>query len=483
MYLKKSYRHLMSAVIGIAMLGTLIVPLRMAALAAAESTIRDAVAPTDAVSASDTFSGFGDVREDDWFYADVMRLANEKIFNGYPDGNFYPEREITNAEFIKVIVTALGAASELPMEELLFDGHWASGYITLAHAAGIFTDEDIDAGMKPDAPILRSEMIRMMARALEIKASSDDVLPFEDSTDPYASALYREYIYRGYPTTSGTRISQGDSPAKRSEAAAIAGRVMDYRNDEYEYKKKVILDNAEKYPLTHEFELSDLFYVLNREFISDFTMKTPFTYAEWVEIYREANVKYLEYFYASYLNCEYVKNSNTYRLYLDYELDVDTLRKYHTDAEAAADLAVASSVTPDMSDRDKVKALHDYLVLNCSYDYKNYSEGTITYDSRLAYGALCSKSAVCQGYTAAFNMMARRAGITSEIVTGKSPGNDDTHAWNRVWIDGEVYYLDVTHDDPVPDQPGRVSYKYFMLTEDEMIALGYLWKRGKQTTV
>ena len=80
-------------------------------------------------------------------------------------------------------------------------------------------------------------------------------------------------------------------------------------------------------------------------------------------------------------------------------------------------------------------------------------------------------------------MMARRAGITSEIVTGKSPGNDDTHAWNRVWIDGEVYYLDVTHDDPVPDQPGRVSYKYFMLTEDEMIALGYLWKRGKQTTV
>ena len=62
------------------------------ASAALTGTAADAPAasPTEVPSIS-----FPDVYEHDWFYSDVMRLVSERIINGYPDGLFHPEREIT----------------------------------------------------------------------------------------------------------------------------------------------------------------------------------------------------------------------------------------------------------------------------------------------------------------------------------------------------------------------------------------------------
>ncbi len=420
--------------------------------------------------------GFFDVTTEDWFCDDVIRLADTGIIDGFPDGCFYPEKSITTAEFIKIITTIIGAPFDNTLNDILFDGHWAAGYITLAHHLGIITDDELASDFAPDEPITRGEMAKMLFRVLELQEETT-LLPFSDSSDPYAAALYREYIYRGVPVSHDVRLSLENSAAKRCEAAALAVRALDYRNDRDKFKSDAILENASVYQLNHEFELADLFWVLNREFVSDFVMRTPFSYEDWIQIYRRANIIHLEDFYASYLNCEYVKGSDMYTLKLEYEADRETLNQYRNEAEAAADNAAKVIITPEMDDGEKIKAIHDYIILNCSYDYQNYLHGTITYNSRLAYGALCAKKAVCQGYTAAFNMLAKRAGISSEVVTGKAPGNNDTHAWNKVISDGKAYYVDVTHDDPVPDQLGRVSYRYFMLTEEEMTALGYVWER------
>ncbi len=440
--------------------------------ASAETSIVESSMPLTCADEQASIEGFFDVGESSWFYDEVMSLAKRNIVNGYPDGGFHPESSITAAEFIKMMVAAFGEGLEMPSVDSEADNYWASGYIELARSAGILSDGDFEF----DSPLLRTDMVKIISSALKIKPD-DSIHPFADSSDPLAASLYREYILRGVPDDNGNRFNFDNDETRRSEAAVIVSRVVDYSTDTYNYKKNFILNNASQYELKHEFELADLFRVLNREFISDYIIKTPYTYSEWIEIYRRANVQHLEDFYASYLNCEYVKNSHTYKLSLDFELEKDELVKYRTDAELAADYAVRAVVLENMTDAEKIKAIHDYLILNCSYDYENYHAGTISYGSRLAYGALCLKNAVCQGYTAAFSMMARRAGVYAEAVAGKAPGNDDTHVWNRVFADGEVYYIDVTHDDPVPDQHGMVSYKYFMLTEDEMLALGYLWDR------
>jgi len=321
-------------------------------------------------------------------------------------------------------------------------------------------------------------MTKMMILALGIEpARIDD--PFTDISDIYASTAYNEYLLRGYLMEDDTRVYNGNSNAMRSEAAAIAVRIMNYRENSYEYKKAAILENASQNPLNNEFELLDLFYIINREFMTEFTFESTVPLDTCMEYYFHANVIHLEYFYSSNTYFKHYTNVNRYELTLEYAPDIETQKQYHSAAVEKADKIIASIITEGMSGLEKIKAIHDYLILNCAYDYDSYIAGSISPESRLSYGALCNQSAVCQGYAAAFNLLCDRVGIRSVGVSGFAPGSEDEHAWNMLLLDGQIYYIDVTHDDPVPDQKGRISYKYYYLTEAEMTRLGYTWDKNQ----
>ena len=91
-----------------------------------------------------------------------------------------------------------------------------------------------------------------------------------------------------------------------------------------------------------------------------------------------------------------------------------------------------------------VQALHDYLVRNCVYDRSAVNEAVSP--SRTAYGALANGKAVCQGYSLAYKLLLRRAGVTAVYV-----GSDSMqHAWNMVQMENNAWYhVDVTWDDPI----------------------------------
>ena len=204
---------------------------------------------------------FPDVASDDWFYDDVMTLVSDGILNGYPDGSFRPELDVTNAEFIKMIVAAVGGAEGA---RAMFPESWASGYITAAYERGIITDEDLTGGFSPDKPITRSAMTKMIVLALGIEpARIDD--PFTDISDMYASTAYNEYLLRGYPDGNGGRVYNGAGNASRSEAASMTVRLIEYAKDPYAFRRDAVLENASNNVLGSEFELIDLFYILNRE--------------------------------------------------------------------------------------------------------------------------------------------------------------------------------------------------------------------------
>ncbi len=124
-----------------------------------------------------------------------------------------------------------------------------------------------------------------------------------------------------------------------------------------------------------------------------------------------------------------------------------------------------------MSDYEKEKALHDYIVNNAEYDYDNFLRGSIPASSYTAYGVLVLGRGVCQGYAEAMHMLCCDAGLKSMMVKGSSifEGKWYNHAWNIVRLEGQYYQLDVCWDDViVPGGHGTLSYTYFNLNDQDM---------------
>ncbi|MBQ7990049.1 MAG: hypothetical protein IJ251_03235 [Oscillospiraceae bacterium] len=112
-----------------------------------------------------------------------------------------------------------------------------------------------------------------------------------------------------------------------------------------------------------------------------------------------------------------------------------------------------------MTDYDKLKIFHDYLVRNVeSGDDEN---------SDSIYGALVEKHALCEGYAKAFSYLCNLAGIENMIVTGFT---DIDHMWNMVKVDGNWYHVDVGWDRPaealLEKCPDMVLYQYFLATDE-----------------
>lgn len=135
-----------------------------------------------------------------------------------------------------------------------------------------------------------------------------------------------------------------------------------------------------------------------------------------------------------------------------YELDYpDTKGKEVSQkADKKANDILKKIIKKGMTDKQKCSAIYDYLTKNCKYDYSssNYYQST-------AYGALANKKATCAGYSNAFNLLARKAGVTSIMVSGGG------HAWNMVKIDGKFYYIDTTWG-------ASANKNYFLVTASQL---------------
>jgi hypothetical protein len=181
---------------------------------------------------------------------------------------------------------------------------------------------------------------------------------------------------------------------------------------------------------------------------------------------------------------KYLSTSDTFTLTISYRYSKSTFAQRQQNAKAAlnkARITVAKLITSGMSEFDKEKALHDYIVNNTRNDYNNYVKNTLPYESYTAYGCLVRGVAVCEGYTKAMKLLCDLSSLECNIVIGKSKNADslEGHTWNMVKVDGEYYHLDVTSDDPVSKSGNNIlTYYYFNLPDSEM-AISYAWDKPK----
>lgn len=171
----------------------------------------------------------------------------------------------------------------------------------------------------------------------------------------------------------------------------------------------------------------------------------------------------------------YIKSYSSYsdgNIMFEYKFDKDRLSEMKTQVSTKAQEIITSLINPEMNQAQRAKAIHDYLVLNATYDFENYKGDTLPEESFTAYGVLINRTGVCQGYAAAFKLLANLAGIKCIGVTGDA---GQPHAWNMAELDGVVGYIDVTWDDPVPDR-GSIYYYYFNISESKM-SVDHKWDK------
>lgn len=133
-------------------------------------------------------------------------------------------------------------------------------------------------------------------------------------------------------------------------------------------------------------------------------------------------------------------------------------------------------ITDGMSDYDKVKAVHDYIINHCTYDTEHGTDiDSIPDASFHVEGVILNGTAVCQGYAETFQLFMDLLNIQNLLVTGT--GDGVSHGWNLVFLDGNWYHVDTTWDDPISDSGVQsLSYHYF-LVNDEQMALDHVWTK------
>ena len=128
---------------------------------------------------------FEDVK-DHWSRKYVESMAAKNVINGYEDGTFRPDNEITRAEFAKMMANALeldlsnynGGFSDIKATD------WYADYVATIVRLGLARGYG-DGTFKPNNKITRAEMAVILGNALDIEIKSTEVNDllnkFEDS--------------------------------------------------------------------------------------------------------------------------------------------------------------------------------------------------------------------------------------------------------------------------------------------------------------
>jgi hypothetical protein len=117
----------------------------------------------------DTYRSFEnpypDVNADRWSNEAISTLMRADILTGYPDGSFQPSAFMTRAEFTALAARFDGGAGT--GENLFSDivGHWAQSEINRARTLG-WAEGYEDGSFRPDNDITRAEVVTLINRAL-----------------------------------------------------------------------------------------------------------------------------------------------------------------------------------------------------------------------------------------------------------------------------------------------------------------------------
>lgn len=183
---------------------------------------------------------YSDVNKSAWYYNYVNRISELKAFEGYEDGTFRPENQITQEEFVKTVVCLIdGDISEANKAQLSENvksrwADWAKPYYAKAVELGLITEKDAIFAYT-GLPCTRGDMAKLITRAAEHlgeEAVADTSTYSEKLKDyQYIKEEYRPYVLQAYAKGIISGYEDGkfryDGYLTRAEASSVLVRLMD----------------------------------------------------------------------------------------------------------------------------------------------------------------------------------------------------------------------------------------------------------------
>lgn len=157
-----------------------------------------------------TDTGFVDVAPDFWAAYDIKTAASQKIINGYGDGKFGPNDPVTYEQAVKMIVAMLGYEMRAAS-----NGGWPNGYLKVAR-------DDLKmlakTEMTQNAPAPRKIIAQLLFNALEVKLG-----------DPANGEEKNETLLKNYlkiDKYTGMIVSNSKTTLSNSESVVTDDEIM-----------------------------------------------------------------------------------------------------------------------------------------------------------------------------------------------------------------------------------------------------------------
>lgn len=197
---------------------------------------------------------FNDTYQTEWAETAIEMLYSMGIVNGYNDGGYHPNDSITRAEFSKIICEAFSIA--IPSEEERDDfaditpDEWYASYVYAVKSVNFINGYE-DGCFKPNDNITREEAAAIIGRALEnlnivlaaerLNVNFNDEADISDFAVGYVDKLYTMSLING----DDNNMFRPKNSLSRAETAQMIWNVLSKMNDKNSEENSENSENSE----------------------------------------------------------------------------------------------------------------------------------------------------------------------------------------------------------------------------------------------
>lgn len=163
-----------------------------------------------------------------WAKETIEKMENYKLIRGYLDHTFQPDKEMTRAEFVKVVCEMLKLEKE--SQKYIPDlsrQDWYYSDMRKAVEAGIIQG-DLEGYVHPNSKITREEAVVILARAFHVVQNDNINKAYLDASDisDWAKEDISLFLKNGYLNGYENDTIKPKATIKRAEALTIINRMI-----------------------------------------------------------------------------------------------------------------------------------------------------------------------------------------------------------------------------------------------------------------